>query len=478
MSEEINRRRHELAEDMRRDLESMGITDWAPLQERIEQLGLPRRGAGETALRHVFTADDFVVANLQRTGSTFAAVAAVLDKAEEYEARRRAVFDLGQPKSSRRPSRDGDVPVTNEQWLGVLLAEPPGRRVTTVDLVDLKQKGHEIWGEIQRLVPTKQNKRTWNFKGFEVAGAYYWAFISTSHDNLNSSGTVALGPDLDYLPRKLSGYYCRHDTDAPSGSPGNIRHRIYTWYSRLPTEYFPDVALLDFDNTLRSGWLIRDWIRSWATRDLALRSETRREFDRLWQLYDANELTHDQLAELTADAYSAFVRANSPEDLEESAEAFITQEVDGSSRSFVSVLITYLKSKGVAPVVITGAPEILARKVCDLLGVDDLVALTLDETGLITTNPGTRRGKSEAVSSVLVHGRRAVLGAGDSDSDRPLVERARVPLLAGRLVESFQPQRATFAIDENTDPAVLEDWLEENLTAHLSCPSLGSFANP
>jgi phosphoserine phosphatase len=195
------------------------------------------------------------------------------------------------------------------------------------------------------------------------------------------------------------------------------------------------VALLDWDNTLHHGWTLEPWVRflvdeGVAPTSLAVGGE------RLIRDYLEGRLAgHSDLAHRANTLYATATAGWRTDALAALVDRFAA-EVDGPLvYPFVPGLLAWLVGRGIEPVIVTGAPAGLVEVHVAAAGAR-VVGLTLASSGglsagVVERNPGTGEEKARAVAEILAAGGEVALGAGDSESDLPLLRAGRRQLVVG-----------------------------------------------
>jgi phosphoserine phosphatase len=203
------------------------------------------------------------------------------------------------------------------------------------------------------------------------------------------------------------------------------------------------VALLDWDNTLHHGWTLEPWVRFLVDRGQAPVSLAV-DGEQLTRDYLEGRLDgHSDLAHRANTLYAAAAAGWASTDVAALVAPFLDEVDRPLVYGFVPALLAWLVEHGIEPVVVTGAPAELVAGYVESAG-GRVLGLTLAEadgryTGAIGRNPGPGAEKARAVTEMLAGGYEVVLGAGDSESDLPLLQAARHQLVVGNpaLAEAF-----------------------------------------
>lgn len=226
-------------------------------------------------------------------------------------------------------------------------------------------------------------------------------------------------------------------------------------------------ALLDWDGTLRRGFTMLDWAKFLSDHhhitDRAADS-IKSNFER----YLAGSITYRHLALSTGRMYASSLKARSVDDTSRLAHSFVS--IDDQMFGFTEGMIAVLHEFKIKAIIISGTPQVLLDSYQEALGFD--AAFGLDLTiknghwlGKIKVNYSTQKQKQKLVS-VLVKRFKIVLGIGDTEADRALLESAETSLLVShpgstdKEIEGLQRARSVNA--GNITQAVIDA-----LTTHL-----------
>jgi phosphoserine phosphatase len=195
------------------------------------------------------------------------------------------------------------------------------------------------------------------------------------------------------------------------------------------------VALLDWDNTLHDGWTLDPWVRYLVDQGVAPDS-LRTDGQQLTLDYLEGRLDgHSDLAHRANTLYASATAGWAVADMADLVDPFLA-DVDGPLMfPFVPDLLDWLVEHGIEPVIVTGAPAELVTGYVGARGAR-VVGLTVVEahgrsTGAVGRNPGTGLEKARVVAELAGEGCEVVLGAGDSESDLPLLRAAPRQLVVG-----------------------------------------------
>ena len=188
------------------------------------------------------------------------------------------------------------------------------------------------------------------------------------------------------------------------------------------------VCLLDWDGTLRRGYVISDW-----TGFLVERGVIDRRFQEQMELhfrqFETAKLNYEQMAELVVRAYAASQAGLRLSSLEPLANEFVAS--DCNVFSFVAPLVELLRENGIEAAVISGSPLLVVRRFAEQLGIRRCYGLELpvDPNGTLLGTPGINlavaRNKQSLVDQLRSEFDHVPFAFGNSESDQPLLQAAR-----------------------------------------------------
>lgn len=188
-----------------------------------------------------------------------------------------------------------------------------------------------------------------------------------------------------------------------------------------------DVALLDWDRSLRLDWTIRPWTEHLEDEGILPPKLVSSFHAHLWALYSEQRINHDELA-LRANGVFAWALHGTNADLvSQQVPIFVRHDVQ-KLLPFTRGLITELRRRSIEPIIVSGAPEDIIRAHTRAMGVVRVYGLTLltDEDHLFTgrfTGAGNVADKVDTVNR-LSQTSRVRVALGDSNSDEPLLSAA------------------------------------------------------
>lgn len=341
--------------------------------------------------------------------------------------------------ASRSPA--GSMPT----YFGVIHPGQPGHPYPTLEAVRVTRRaGSRLSGWIHRLSPPEEAQRNfeWDLVGFEKPGQAIFASFHhrTPGPGEFSLGTISLRRVTGESPHAVS-HFVGHYDRLQSEDPHALVSRAYGWYPRPPIFSFWRTALLDFDWTLRDGWVVGDWL-GFLEGAGVVNGRGRKAAGKvgsLFRSYVRGVIPHDDLVARCQEIYSRAVEGVEAETLVEMAKEFVDRAPPPWDFSYA--LIDLMRRRGVHPIIVTGAPAVVVREfakrfVDDDLDVPSVHGLELTHSDAeapvvlpaLASEPGTSVGKGRLLTWLLRGERRearpVALAVGDSESDSPLWQAA------------------------------------------------------
>ncbi len=219
------------------------------------------------------------------------------------------------------------------------------------------------------------------------------------------------------------------------------------------------LALVDWDNTVRPGWTVRDWTYHLEKASLVPTS-ARTSVDEAIERYSIGEIEYAQMAQEVLQALATGLKDQSASLVAAQAPSFVEHDRI-RLYPFVQPLFEALSERGVSLVVISGAPEEVLNAAAAQYELDGIHGTTFDiqdghYLGTVKVNQALEPQKRQTVSA-LVDGPPALIAIGDSDADLPLLESSQLSLvvdnpdLAGRvpngmLIRPYETDIATILL--------------------------------
>lgn len=355
------------------------------------------------------------------------------------------------------------------EWYGVIPRQA-GRPYASIDRVTIEDIDTEnLSGSMDRLSPPDETNLRWKFSGIrDGAEAVFLTFWPIGPTNRRSRGAIALArfEYRQHQDNRLDGHYSRQ----PDLERGLIT-REYHWHQHVPASALHRVALLDLDNTLRADWSVRPWLkflskrRGWSEAGRSLQ-----DVERLIADLERGELDHDGLVRSCESVYAELLKGRTIRDVGDQAAVFINSTNRQAIHRYVKPLLSALRSRWIAPIIVSGAPSELVSRYAKVLGIEEWFGFSLraeDGTydGSVEDNPGVTERKEAIVQQVAKQKREIVLAVGDSESDIPLWDASPNRIIVGLTHDELEwmPERA-FRLDPTvTQWTDIEAWLDDAL---------------
>lgn len=370
-------------------------------------------------------------------------------------------FNLNRSRKGQSKASEGQSDSV-ESWVQII-PKQPGRGYATIDKLFVRVDGSTIAGVAERAHPIDEAGLRWHLLGHKHEDAVFFTFRPEDANRDVSDGSAALLATPD-RPKRYAGNYSRLVRSEAGLSMGLFR---IEWATRVPSVHMPRVALLDLDNTLVKGWSLLSWARSIEAEDLEGIDELRSGLDSGEARYREGQLTHDAFAIESAGLLARMASMNAPEAIDKAAEHYVSRSHERRVFPYTSELIRVLWAHDVAPILVTGAPDFLARPIAARLGIKELHALQV-ANGTVVHNTGTAAGKRGVLGSFDPRERAIVFGAGDSASDLPIVSTATCAIVTeglDALIVDGPEER--LVVNANSTAQQISAWASSVLPAPL-----------
>jgi phosphoserine phosphatase len=197
----------------------------------------------------------------------------------------------------------------------------------------------------------------------------------------------------------------------------------------------PKIAVADWDNTMRRGFTMSDWVSFLAVRDLFPAATA----DRIRSgvaAYQAGESSYQVLAETVTELYAAGLAGQGVAAVATASHDFVRADEQNLYR-FVRPMMRRLRELGLPLIVVSGCPTEPLRAYGDQLEISEVYGLAVRRAGgrylpTLDLNPTLAEEKSKVVAELAARAQIA-LALGDSAADLPLLEAAANRVLVGDL---------------------------------------------
>lgn len=217
-------------------------------------------------------------------------------------------------------------------------------------------------------------------------------------------------------------------------------------------------AVFDWDNTVRDGFTLFDWI-DYLIEQGVLHSSFESQIDDFSFRYKTNQITHDEYAHLTCKAYAKEIRGFNFNELKWIAEKYVTRDKE-KIFSGMDAIFNLLYKNEIDTIVISGAPRIILdtyKKDFHIRSVRAFKERVYQGylNGQVAYNFGYNKHKTmKKLKSE--YGIKPLFGFGDSDSDIPILEES---LYAFSINNSIANATRVDIIDKSVQKSHLEDAL-------------------
>jgi phosphoserine phosphatase len=198
----------------------------------------------------------------------------------------------------------------------------------------------------------------------------------------------------------------------------------------------PDVAnrrlaLLDWDNTLRPGFTVTDWTNFLKSRNQYDRVINDQIFTAI-ENYHRHKLTYAELSELIAELYASGLEGQTVSSIQNSAIDFVRHDQANLFR-FTPHFLMLLADEEIGAYIVSGCPAEVLSAYSSVLTWHEHYGIEAEcqngyYTGKVAADRANMKGKQLAVAQIIGDDQ-ALLAAGDSVSDLPLFENAKIRLI-------------------------------------------------
>jgi phosphoserine phosphatase len=218
-----------------------------------------------------------------------------------------------------------------------------------------------------------------------------------------------------------------------------------------------EIAVLDWDGTMRPGFTIEAWVER-LRRGRLISKHSAEEIERTKSRYNAGLLAHDEFAIEAARVYATSLRGRTTNAVRRVAERFVEADAVRLNRWSRS-LVAELRRHSIGVVVVSGAPEEILEVYMERLRLDAVYGLKLAArqgkySGSIRRNPGASGVKGAIIDRLVMSNHRRIrLALGNSGSDMPLFSASPVSIIVDD--DSLTANGRTFHIRSETPKDVV-----------------------
>jgi phosphoserine phosphatase len=191
-----------------------------------------------------------------------------------------------------------------------------------------------------------------------------------------------------------------------------------------------NIALIDWDGTIRRGFTIIDWLEFLAEHYKQKKNLLYEMIEKFAE-YENGSLSHDELANDTAYIYSNFLKGLNSDDISILSDEFILED-KYKLFSFSIGLFEILKKYNINSIVISGCPIEILNSYKKIIGFEYVHGLKIRiekkiYKNEIITNTGISKNKEKVIKNeLLLTDKLAKLSFGNSISDMPLFNNSKV----------------------------------------------------
>lgn len=185
-------------------------------------------------------------------------------------------------------------------------------------------------------------------------------------------------------------------------------------------------ALFDWDNTLRKGFTITDWMQYLFEKQVVSK-EYYSNFMYQFELYNNHKIDYKKLSDNTTYIYANAITGKNVLEMENMAQDFCIK--DQAVFSFTDKLFKKFRENNIEIIVVSGTPQMLLNYYSRLLGIDEAYGLVIGIAAdcfvnVIQKDYGAY--KEDIVREICVSkGRLPIFALGDSIADAPLIDKAK-----------------------------------------------------
>ena len=183
-------------------------------------------------------------------------------------------------------------------------------------------------------------------------------------------------------------------------------------------------AVLDWDNTIRRGFTLFNWI-DYLCNEGIIDRKINKKIEFLQNLYISNKIDHDDYAMRAGMIYADAVKGISIV----MRDQLVAQYIDNDEKQFhpfVKGLFSYLRKYEIKPVIVSGAPQYILDCYSEKFSLHRIYAFCEKyENGFCSGSADYNYGANKKNTIQMLcadYGCKPLIGFGDSDSDIPLFQ--------------------------------------------------------
>lgn len=141
-------------------------------------------------------------------------------------------------------------------------------------------------------------------------------------------------------------------------------------------------------------------------------------------------MSHDKLAEKSAQAYAQYLSGLSVKKINQDANEFVKQDRH-KLFSYTSEIFDFIKKFNIQPIIISGCPEIILNQYKSIFNLNDVIGLNIGHLNgyyieHIVSNPGISTEKRNIITKFPLSSNEINMAFGNSSSDMPLFESSKI----------------------------------------------------
>jgi HAD superfamily phosphoserine phosphatase-like hydrolase len=190
------------------------------------------------------------------------------------------------------------------------------------------------------------------------------------------------------------------------------------------------VCLLDWDNTIRPGFTLLDWVKFLTEKNYINKGYEEGIYNVI-SSYKKGEFDYDYMADLVCLLYAAGLTEHSQNKIKKLAKEFFQNE---KLFPFAKELFNYLKLNNIETIIVSGAPIEILDLFKQKYNFNKIYGLELELNekkeykGSIKLNTAMKKNKRKIILKIEKE-YDILISMGDSIADIPLLEKAELPII-------------------------------------------------
>ena len=164
-------------------------------------------------------------------------------------------------------------------------------------------------------------------------------------------------------------------------------------------------------------------------------------------------LSHDKLAEKSAQAYAKYLSGLSVKKVNQDANEFVKQDRH-KLFSYTAEVFDLIKDFNIQPIIISGCPEIILNQYKSIFNLNDVLGLNIGHKNgsyveHIESNPGINTEKRNVITKFYLSSNEIDMAFGNSLSDMPLFESSKINVVVNNHVLQVPGHKIAASEDSN-----------------------------